>query len=136
MDLARVLIVDDDTDLIAGQRTFLEASGYAVETANSIDEGLAKAQAFAPDLILADLMMEHYDSGFVFCKKVRDLPGLSTVPIIMQTAAPRKVGFTFEGGAAPGKEWLKVDEVLTKPVPLQDLVGKIEKHLSGKARRA
>lgn len=133
--MARVLIVDDDADLIAGQRTFLEASGYTVETANSIDEGLAKAREFAPDLVLADLMMEHYDSGFVFCKKVRDLPGLAAVPIIMQTAAPRKMGFTFDSSAAPGREWLKVDEVLTKPVPLQDLVGKIEQHLTGKARR-
>jgi CheY-like chemotaxis protein len=131
--LARVLIVDDDTDLIAGQRAFLEHSGYTVETANTIDEGLAKAKEFTPDVVLADLMMEHYDSGFVFCKKVRDLPGLGKVPIIMQTAAPRKMGFAFEAGAAPGREWLKVDEVLTKPVPLEHLKGKIEQYLSGKA---
>jgi CheY-like chemotaxis protein len=131
--LARVLIVDDDADLLAGQRAFLEKSGYTIETANTIDEGLAKAREFTPDIIIADLMMEHYDSGFVFCKKVRDLPGMQKVPIIMQTAAPRKMGFTFEGGAAPGREWLKVDEVLTKPVPLQHLVGKIEQYLSGRA---
>ena len=47
-------------------------------------------------MIIADLMMEHYDSGFVFCKKVRELPGLEKVPILMQTAAPRKMGFTFD----------------------------------------
>jgi CheY-like chemotaxis protein len=134
--VARVLIVDDDADLLAGQRAFLEKSGYTIETANTIDEGLAKAQEFTPDIIIADLMMEHYDSGFVFCKKVRDLPGMEKVPIIMQTAAPRKVGFTFDSGAAPGREWLKVDEVLTKPVPLQHLVGKIEQYLSGRARHA
>ena len=58
-------------------------------------------------MIIADLMMEHYDSGFVFCKKVRELPGLQKVPILMQTAAPRKVGFTFETGAVPGP---RVDE--------------------------
>ncbi len=134
--MARVLIVDDDADLLAGQRAFLEKSGYAIETANSIEEGLAKAAAFAPEVIIADLMMEHYDSGFVFCKKVRDIPGMEKVPIIMQTAAPRKVGFTFESGAAPGREWMKVDEVLTKPVPLEHLLGKIEQYLSGKARHA
>jgi CheY-like chemotaxis protein len=134
--LARILIVDDDSDLLQGQKVFLEQHGYQVVIALGIEEGLAKARESAPDMILADLMMEHYDSGFVFCKKVRDLPGLAKVPIVMQTAAPRKVGFTFETGASPGREWLKVDEVLTKPVPLEHLLGKIEQYLSSTARHA
>ena len=134
--MARILIVDDDTDLIEGQKIFLEKNGYTVVSGNTIEEGLEKAKESAPDMIIADLMMEHYDSGFVFCKKVRDLPGLQKVPILMQTAAPRKVGFTFETGASPGREWMKVDEVLTKPVPLEHLLGKIEQYLSGKARHA
>jgi DNA-binding response OmpR family regulator len=133
--MARVLIVDDDTDLLAGQQAFLEAKGYEVQTAVSIEAGLKKAGTFRPDVVVVDLMMEHYDSGFVFCKKVRELPGLTAVPIIMQSAAPRKMGFTFEaGGAAPGREWMKVDEVLTKPVPLDELVGRIEQHLSRRTR--
>ena len=134
--MARILIVDDDTDLIEGQKLFLEKNGYTIETALTIEEGLAKAKEAAPDMIIADLMMEHYDSGFVFCKKVREIPGLQKVPIVMQTAAPRKVGFAFETGATPGREWMKVDEVLTKPVPLEHLLGKIEQYLSGKARDA
>ncbi len=128
--MARILIVDDDTDLIEGQKAFLEKNGYLVEAALTVEEGLQKAREKAPDIIIADLMMEHYDSGFVFCKKVRDLPGLGKVPIIMQTAAPRKVGFTFEAGGASGREWMRVDEVLTKPVPLEHLLGKIEQCLS------
>ncbi len=134
--MARILIVDDDTDLLEGQRLFLEKQGYQVETALTVDEALSRAREAAPDIIIADLMMEHYDSGFVFCKKVRDLPGLSKIPIVMQTAAPRKVGFTFETGASPGREWMKVDEVLTKPVPLEHLLGKIEQYLSGAGRHA
>jgi len=132
--VARILIVDDDTDLLEGQRLFLEKHGYTVQTALSIEEGMVRARDSAPDVIIADLMMEHYDSGFVFCKKVRELPGLGKVPILMQTAAPRKMGFTFETGASPGREWMKVDEVLTKPVPLEHLLGKIEQYLSSKAR--
>jgi DNA-binding response OmpR family regulator len=135
--VARLLIVDDDTDLLEGQKLFLEKHGYTVQTALTIEDGLSRARESAPDLIIADLMMEHYDSGFVFCKKVRDLPGLAEVPIIMQSAAPRKMGFTFEaGGAAAGREWMKVDEVLTKPVPLDHLVGRIEQHLSRRTRKA
>ena len=129
--MARVLIVDDDTDLLAGQQAYLTGKGYTVQTAVTIDAGLKKASAFRPDLVVVDLMMEHYDSGFVFCKKVRDVPGLAEVPIIMQSAAPRKMGFTFDAGAAGSERaWMKVDEMLTKPVPLDYLAGKIEQHLS------
>ena len=134
--MARILIVDDDTDLIEGQKAFLEKNGYVIETALTVEEGLEKAKATAPAIIIADLMIEHYDSGFVFCKKVRELPGLGKVPILMQTAAPRKVGFTFETGGAPGREWMKVDEVLTKPVPLEHLLGKIEQYLSSSKQNA
>ncbi|MGA2478782.1 MAG: response regulator [Spirochaetia bacterium] len=134
--MARLLIVDDDTDLLEGQKMFLEKNGYTVETAITIEEGLAKARETTPDMVIADLMMEHYDSGFVFCKKVREVPGLEKIPILMQTAAPRKVGFTFETGSSPGREWMKVDEVLTKPVPLEHLLGKIEQYLSHKASHA
>jgi CheY-like chemotaxis protein len=126
----KVLIVDDDQDLLAGQKAFLEARGYQVETAVSAEEGLKKLEGFPPDLILADLMMEHYDTGFVFCKKVRDNPRLSRVPIIMQTAAPRQLGFTLNAYDERTRSWMKVDEILTKPVPLEDLVGKIEQHLA------
>jgi CheY-like chemotaxis protein len=134
--MAKILLVDDDADLISGQKAFLEKKGFSVETAGSIADGLAKAAAFAPDLVVADLMMEHYDSGFVFCKKVRELPGLTEVPIIMQTAAPRKVGFTFDATTAKNRDWMKVDEVLTKPVPLEDLLGKVEQYLSRKGKNA
>jgi CheY-like chemotaxis protein len=133
--MARILLVDDETDLLAGPKAFLEKSGYQVDTATTIDDGVSRAAAAKPDVIIADLMMEHYDSGFVFCKKVRELPDMGKVPIIMQTAAPRKVGFTFEPGATPGREWMKVDEVLTKPVPLEHLLGKIEQYLSKKKRK-
>ena len=134
--MARILIVDDDLDLLEGQKMFLEKKGYAVQTALTIEDGLARAREATPDMVIADLMMEHYDSGFVFCKKVREIPGMEKVPILMQTAAPRKMGFAFDAGSTPGREWMKVDEVLTKPVPLEDLLGKIEKHLSARAPHA
>ncbi len=128
--VAKVLIVDDDKDLLVGQKAFLEKRGYQVETASSAAEGLTKLEGFTPDLILADLMMEHYDTGFVFCKKVKDDPRLAAVPIIMQTSASKEVGFTLEAHNERARKWMKVDEILTKPVPLEDLVGKIEQHLA------
>jgi CheY-like chemotaxis protein len=126
----KVLIVDDDQDLLVGQKAFLEKRGYQVETASSAAEGLKRLESFTPDLILADLMMEHYDTGFVFCKKVKDDPRMAAVPIIMQTAAPKELGFTLDAYNERARKWMKVDEILTKPVPLEDLVGKIEQHLA------
>ena len=130
IEVPKVLIVDDDQDLLVGQKAFLEKRGYQVETAVSAAEGLKRLETFTPDLILADLMMEHYDTGFVFCKKVRDNPRLAKVPIIMQTAAPKELGFTLDAYNERARKWMKVDEILTKPVPLEDLVGKIERHLA------
>ncbi|MBN2050932.1 MAG: response regulator [Spirochaetales bacterium] len=124
-----ILIVDDDRDLLEGQKIFLEGKGYRVETAASIEDGLKKIETFTPDIILADLMMEHYDSGFVFCKKVRDREHLKDVPIIMQTAASKEIGFTLDAASPEAKKWMKVNEVLTKPVPLHDLLGKIEHYI-------
>ncbi|MBN1834615.1 MAG: response regulator [Spirochaetales bacterium] len=128
--MARILIVDDDQDLREGQQAFLQSKGFEVETAGGMEEGLARLTGVKPDLILADLMMEHYDSGFVFCKKVRDIPGLEDIPILLQTAAPKEIGFTLDSYNTRAREWMKVDEVLIKPVPLEDLVGKIRQYLS------
>jgi len=130
--LYKILIVDDDKDLLAGQKLFLEEKGYRVETALSMKDGLAKLENYKPDLILVDLMMEHYDTGFVFCKKIKDDSQMSHVPIIMQTGASREIGFTFNTTNPGAREWMKVYEILTKPVALDNLLGKIEQYLSKK----
>ena len=130
--MPRILIVDDDEDLLLSQRMFLESRGYEVATAANADEAIRSIQTQKPDLILADLMMEHFDSGFVFCKRAREQEGMANVPILMQTAASKKVGFSFDASSEADKRWMKVDEVLTKPVPLEHLHGKIKQYLSRK----
>ena len=125
-----ILMLDDDEDLLHGQRVFLESQGYRVVTATTSDSAIERIKEDKPDIIVADLMMEHYDTGFVFCNRVRGLPGMKDVPIIMQTAAARKVGFSFENPSPEQKKWMKVDQVLTKPVPLDELLGTIRQHLA------
>lgn len=127
--MPNILIVDDDTELLDSQKIYLESEGYTVETATSMEEGLAKLDGFTPDLIVADLMMEHYDSGFVFCKRVKDRSGGKEIPILMQTGASREMGFSFDAATPEGREWMKVDEVLNKPVPLEDLGARIRQYL-------
>jgi DNA-binding response OmpR family regulator len=104
-----------------------------------MEDGLARLGSFRPDVIVVDLMMEHYDTGFVFSKKIREQPGLEGVPVIMQTAASKEVGFTFDASDPKARRWMKVDEVLIKPVPLDILEGRIRNALSRRdadARRA
>ena len=127
--MQRILILDDDEDLLSSQSLYLESKGYQVDTAQTMEEALTTIRERKPDLVLADLMMEHYDTGFVFCKRAREQEGMKSVPILMQTAAARELGFTFDASTPKQKEWMKVDEVLIKPVPLEDLTGKIEQHL-------
>lgn len=127
--LPNVLIVDDDRDLLHGQKAYLEEKGFVVETAENMKEGLARLDSFRPDIIVVDLMMEHYDTGFVFSKKVREKPGLADVPVLMQTAASKEVGFTFDAADPKARRWMKVDEVLIKPVPLDALEGRIRNAL-------
>ena len=125
-----ILIVDDDPDLQKGQKLFLESRGYEVLTAGSTEEGLDLLKRSAPDLILVDLMMEHYDAGFVFCAKVREDPDLAEVPIIMQTSAGEKLGFTPDSYDEKARSWMKADRILAKPVPLEDLLRTIEEYLA------
>jgi CheY-like chemotaxis protein len=125
-----ILIVDDDIDLLEGQRLFLEGNGYTVKTAVGLKEGIDALSGFRPDVIIADLMMENYDSGLVFCKKVKDNPELENIPILMQTAAPREIGFTFDASDPEDRQWIQAEEVLTKPVPLEQLLKKIKQALS------
>ena len=127
--MPRILIVDDDKDLLEGQTMYLESKGYTVEAALNMEEGLKKLENFTPDLIIVDLMMEHYDTGFVFCKKIKDNPKLRDVPILIQTAAPKEIGYKFDATNSKSSEWIKADEILTKPVPLEYLEGKIKQYL-------
>ncbi len=127
--MPNILIVDDDRELLESQKIFLETEGYTVELAYSMEEGLARLESFAPDLILADLMMEHFDTGFVFCKRAKERTPGKTIPIIMQTGASREMGFSFDASTPEDREWMKVNEVLNKPVPLEDLAAKIRQYL-------
>ena len=128
--MKKILIVDDDPDLQEGQKVFLESQGYEVITAGGMDEGLEVLKSTTPDLILVDLMMEHYDAGFVFCAKVRENPELAELPIIMQTSARDKLGFTPDSYDEKARSWMKADQILSKPVPPGDLLKTIEQYLA------
>ena len=119
----RILLVDDDRDFVEATTAVLE-SICEVEVAYGGNEGLAKARASRPDLILLDVIMPDKD-GFAVCEKLRADPELADVPVIMLTSLPDGLSPT---GEARGK--LQAEGYLEKPVRPAELLRRVGKFLS------
>jgi CheY-like chemotaxis protein len=85
-----ILVVDDDRDLVATTRTYLEARGYAVRTAHSGVEAREELKRERPDLVVLDIMMDYDTDGFNVAYKLRDEPETERIPVIIVS------GFTKE----------------------------------------
>jgi CheY-like chemotaxis protein len=111
----RVLVVDDEMDLLDTMRIVLESEGFGVETARNGQEALAVLRAGEPpELVLLDLMMPVMN-GWQVLSEIAKVPSLKSIPIVVLTAA----GGPGIAGAV---------EVLRKPIDLELLVGAVERH--------
>jgi two-component system alkaline phosphatase synthesis response regulator PhoP len=113
--MPRVLIVDDEPEMLRGLEDNLQFEGYQTVTAGDGRKGLALALSEAPDLILLDVMMPGM-SGWDLCRELRRR-GLD-VPVIMLTARGA------EGDRVRGLE-LGADDYVTKPFSLRELMARI-----------
>ncbi len=77
----RILVVDDDTDVLQVIRLFLEKHGYEMAAARTAEEGLRRYKEGRPELVIVDLMMEEVDSGTAFVKELKALG--NTAPVYM-----------------------------------------------------
>lgn len=132
----KILIVDDDPDLVEANRLYLESRGFEVRTASSAAEGLRELEGFAPDLVTADLMMEHHDSGFSFCRKVKGRPQTARIPVLMLTGVFRETGLDFSRRTKEERAFIAADELIAKPVTPRQLCDHIERHLARAAAEA
>jgi len=117
----RVLIVDDEEDVLELVRYNLDRSGYQVETAASGEEALAKTKRKLPDLIVLDLMLPGID-GLEVCKKLKSDVKTESVPIIMLTAKGE------ETDIVTGLE-LGAEDYVTKPFSPKVLVARVRRLL-------
>ncbi|MCP4571427.1 MAG: response regulator [bacterium] len=124
---AKILVIDDDIDLVEIIRLTLENVGYAVIDAQSGERGLEKARGEGPDLILLDVMMGSVDEGFQVAYQLRGDAATKEIPILMLTAVGDQTGFDFD--PAKDQEFLPVDEFLEKPISPRKLVDMVRKHL-------
>lgn len=112
--LPRVLIVDDDPDLLNVCRVGLTALGHEVCTAETGDEGLAQAAIDRPDVIVLDLGLPDLD-GLEVCKRVRTWSDVPIVVLSADSTEDRKVE-ALEGGA---------DDYITKPFGMRELSARL-----------
>ncbi len=89
MDKKRILIVDDEKDILNVLRFRLEANNYEVLSASDGQEGLNKARSENPDLIILDLMLPKLD-GYKICRILKFDENYKAIPIIIFTASAQK----------------------------------------------
>ena len=117
----KILVVDDEPDILKLETFRLKKSGYEVATATDGREAFDLIQKEKPDLILLDLRLPIMD-GYEVCKRLKADQELKHIPVILLTAS------TVGKIAGTAKE-LKADDYLTKPFHLQELLAKVKKFL-------
>ena len=123
----KILVVDDDPDILEQVELVLKANGYDVATAGSAADAEEFLTATQPDMVVLDLMMEHMDSGFVLCNQIKKL--YSNMPVIMLTAVSASTGLGFDIRTPEAKSWIKADCILDKPVRAEELLNAVRKLL-------
>ena len=86
MEAKKILIVDDDIDIITVTRAILEKEGYQVITASDKIEGFKKAWTSKPDLAILDVMMTTQFEGFELAKEFSENPEFENMPVLMMTS--------------------------------------------------
>jgi two-component system OmpR family response regulator len=122
-----VLIVDDDTAFVKLYSLFLKNSGLEVSGVYSAGEALGAIEEFSPDLVVLDVMMEHFDSGFALSKSIREDHG--RIPTILLSAIGQETGIDFEPKSSDQLERMHADAFLDKGVTADELVLKIRELL-------
>jgi len=113
----KILIVDDDPSIVISLEFLMKQNGYQVASAHNGVDAITQVEAFAPDLILLDIMMPLRD-GFEVCRMIRENPAWRGIKIILLTARGRPAEITK--GLALG-----ADTYITKPFSTQDLLAQV-----------
>jgi len=124
---SKILMVDDDVEYSALISGALRKRGFEVVTASSADEAIESITSEMPQLIILDVMMEHFDSGFALSKKIREQHG--QIPTILLSAIGRETGIDFEPKSSEQLGRMHADAFLDKGVTADELVLKIRELL-------
>ena len=129
--MAKILMIDDDPDILTAIRIPLEASGHEFFEALTGNEGLEKVKQINPDLIILDVMMETATEGFQLSLQLRDrspnaeYAAYRNIPILMLTAIHTTTPLRF----TPDDDYLPVDAFLDKSADPDVLLAKVDELL-------
>ncbi len=113
--MTKILLVDDEPDIIFTTKMMLEKNGYKVTTATNSEEGLEELAKDKPDLILLDIMMPGV-SGWETCRKIKDDPKTKNIPVVMFTVR------TSKDSVQKSKEYAHADAQINKPFKMEELL--------------
>jgi len=117
--MAKIVIIDDDPDILDASSLVLNSKGHEVITATNPEDGYQFVIDNSPDLIILDVMMNEPDDGFFLAQKFRR--NKITVPILMYSSVSKTVGMSFGVN-----ELVPVDDFVEKPISPSLLVEKVE----------
>lgn len=126
--MAKILIIDDDPDIMTSLRIVLESAGHEVLEAANGKSGLKILKKDHPDLIILDVMMDTATEGFQLALQLKnpdpksDFAAYSDIPILMLTAIHSTTPLRFE----PEIDYLPVELFVDKPIDPEELLGKVE----------
>ena len=118
MLIQKILIVDDEQNIVISLEFLMRREGYEVLVANDGDAALEQIAAHVPDLVLLDIMLPK-KNGFEVCQQIRATPQWQGIKVIMLTAKGRDTEVTK--GMALG-----ADAYMTKPFSTKDLVAQVK----------
>ena len=123
--MAKILVVDDDPDIVRTTSKVLHKGGYEVLTAANGAKALQLMRQNRPDLVLLDVMMSYVLDGLDVTREMAEDPALADIPVIMVSAitAARDIEML------PGEKLAPVDEWLSKPVSPKILLERVAQAL-------
>lgn len=128
----KILIVDDEPDVLTYFTTLLEEAGYQVFQADNADEALRLAKKEMPQLICLDIMMPK-KSGLAFYKELKQLPELKDIPIAIVSALISSREFSHEFRKyVPERAIPEPELIIDKPIKPNSFVEKIQAELARK----
>lgn len=108
METFRLLIIDDDQDILDSLQAILESKGFTVDIASNKQDGLNLFSSTKPDLLILDIMMENELEGYGMLNEFRKDESLNQIPIIMYSGMARQLGVNFRSAVEDEKRFPNV----------------------------
>ncbi len=124
----RIIVIDDDPNLVKFLTVLLEDNGYSVISAVDGEDGLKKTRAERPDLIVLDITMPE-KSGVRYYREVRNDADLKSIPVVIVTGVAQE----FERFISTRRQVPPPDAYFSKPVDQKELLATVARLLSSNA---